>query len=78
MISKACFSALIFFKSGKGASIVHELGNCILDYGCCCKLEQSSPADTRKFTSKDMVAIAAGTLYHEDPSESPSEDRKVG
>ena len=44
------------FDFGRGAGITHELGNCILDFGCCCK----------NFTSKDMVAIGAGMLYHED------------
>ncbi len=56
------------FDSGKGADIAHEVGNCILDYGCClCKLEQSPLHRHRKFTSKDMVAIGAEMLYHEEP-----------
>ena len=65
---ESVYLSVDFFNSVKGTGIAHELGNCILDYGCCCcKLEQSSPAHTHEFTSKDMVAIGAGTLYHEDP-----------
>ena len=46
------FLSVDVFDSGKGAGIAHELGNCILDYGFCCKLEQSSLAQyTQEFTS---------------------------
>ena len=65
------------FHSEKGVGIAHELGNCILDYRCCCcKPEQSLPAQyTQKFTSKDTVAIGAETLFYEDPL--PSHQAKI-
>ena len=59
VISKVCISAVDYFSSGKGTGTVHELGNCNLDYRCCCcKLEQSPPAH---------VAIGTGIIYHKDP-----------